>query len=101
MRYQVKTVPGEQAEQARALGLVKITIQSAADLFDLGVPLVAVGQHVNSYHFFGGWHLACPLDSPRYYREGVPFARFVNAWNAHAEPELGRVRFFVAQEYVA
>lgn len=102
MRYQVKRVRGAQAEMAlKDHGLVKIAESSAKDLFDLGVPLVVAPSKVNSYHFFGGWHLAMHLDSQRYLSEGQTFERFRNSYNAHSDSELGNAAFFVEQKYVA
>ena len=102
MRYQVKKVGGAQAEGARRLGLIKIAESSARNLFDLGIPLTVVGNNVNDFHFFGGWHLAYPLDSQRYNEDGVSFDRFLNQYLAYLEPELGRsAAFFVDQKYVS
>ncbi len=101
MKYQVNRVRGAQAEMAlRDLGLVKITESSARDLFDLGVPLVVAPSKVNSFHFWKGWSLAMQLDSQRYHREGVPFERFRNSYNAHADAETGNAAFFVDKSHV-
>jgi hypothetical protein len=84
----------------KRLGLVKITRQSAADLFDLGVPLVLAPSKVNDYHFFDGWHLAMRVDSQRYLAEGHTFSRLENSFNAHADAETGNAAWFVDEKYV-
>ena len=102
MKYQVKTVRGAQAEMVQKLGLVKISESSAEDLFNFGVPLVIVGNNVNDYHFFGGWHLAMHVDSQRYLSEGVPFSVMRNRWSSYNEnPETGKIAYFVDKQYVA
>jgi hypothetical protein len=96
MKPHIRRVSGAQASQARSLGLVKITKNSANLLFDAGVPLVVVGTNVNSFHFFGGWHLAMHVDTERYLNEGQTFDRLVNSWSAYNEnPETGKMAFFV------
>lgn len=95
----IRRVPGAQAEQALTLGLIKITKPSAKILFNAGVPLVVVGSNVNSFHFYGGWHLAMHLDSERYLKEGVSFESFVGNWSNYNEnPETGKIAFFMATE---
>jgi len=101
MKYQVKRVKGAQADMARSLGLVKIAKSSAKDLFELGVPLVLVGNKVNGHHFFGGWHLAMDVDSQRYLREGESFDALVNNWSHYNENnETGKAAFFVDKKHI-
>lgn len=96
---ELRRVSGAQAEMAKRLGLVKITRASAKYLFDMGVPLVIVGNKVNDFHFFGGWRLAFNLDSQRYLDEGVSFESMVNNWSAYNEnPETGTIAFFVSEK---
>jgi hypothetical protein len=86
---------------ARRLGLVKIAKSSAKDLFELGVPLVLVGNKVNDHHFFGGWHLAMDVDSQRYLREDESFDSLVNNWSHYNEnPETGKAAFFVDKKHI-
>jgi len=100
MRYQVKRVKGAQAEMALSLGLVKIARSSAKDLFDLGVPLVLVGNNVNDYHFFGGQHLATRVDSQRIKDEGWDLDKYVNNWAYYNEQDQGTPAFFVEVKHV-
>ena len=102
MKFQVKRVTGAQADMAKRIGLVKITASSAEQLFDLGVPLVIVGNKVNDYHFFGGFHLAMRVDSERYLGEGLTFKQMLNNWAYYNEnSETGKAAFFVRSQYVA
>lgn len=102
MKFQVKRVTGAQADMAKRLGLVKITASSAEQLFDLGVPLIIVGNKVNDYHFFGGFHLAMRVDSERYLGEGWTFKQMVGNWSQYNENnETGKAAFFVRGQYVA
>ena len=101
-KFQVKRVRGAQAEMAlKDLGLVKITESSAEDLYGFGVPLVVVGNNVNSYHFFKGWHLAMDVDSQRYLGENWSFKQFRNNWSSYNEnTETGKIAYFVDKKYV-
>ena len=102
MKFQVKRVSGAQAESAERLGLVKITASSAEHLFDLGIPFYIVGNNVNGYHFFGGWHLAMPVNSEEYVSEGRSFRGMVGNWSQYNEnSETGKAAFFVKRKYVA
>lgn len=103
MRYQVKTVRGAQADMAREdLGLIKISRSSAEDLFDLGVPIVLIGNNVNSHWFFGpAGYNAMTMDADRFRREGVSFKSYVNNWAYYNEQSEGRPAFFVDQKHVA
>lgn len=102
MKFQVKRVSGAQAESAQRLGLVKITASSAEHLFDLGIPFYIVGNNVNGYHFFGGWHLAMPVNSEEYVSEGRSFRGMVGNWSQYNEnSETGKAAFFVKRKYVA
>jgi hypothetical protein len=95
---ELRRVGGAQAEGAKSLGLVKIIRASAKYLFNMGVPLVIVGNKVGAHAFFKNWHLAFNLDSQRYLDEGVSFESMVNNWSHYNEnPETGTIAFFVAE----
>lgn len=103
MRFQVKKVRGCQAEQVKKrLNLVKITRDSARDLYEVfGIPLVVAPSKVNSFHFFGGWHLAFHVNCQRYVYEDWTFDKFVANWSIYNEhAETGKIAFFVEQKYV-
>jgi thioredoxin reductase (NADPH) len=97
----VRRVGGAQAEMAaKDLSLIKVDEPSARRLWAAGVPLTIVGSNVNSFHFFGGWHLAYTVD-PSEERYKDQYDVVVNSFNAHLEPELGRrASFFVEQKYM-
>lgn len=102
MKFQVKKVRGVQAHQAlHNLGLVKIVKSSARDLYDMGIPVTVIGNKVNSYHFFKGWHLAMTVDS-REHEGARDFDRLVRDWSNYNEnPETGKIAFFVDKKHIA
>lgn len=81
--------------------LKKINKTQAKKLWDQGKPIIFVGNKVNSYHFFGGWHLAfetskteCLLKSG--YEPECEFQSRVNNFEYYLEPELGsRAAFYI------
>jgi len=86
----------------RDLGLVKVTRASAAELFRDGIPFIIIGNNVNSYHFFGGWHLGMTVDPSRYHAEGWDFDHLVGNWSQYNEnPETGKASFFVDKKFLA
>jgi len=97
----IKRVAGVQAEGASDLGLVKITRDSAKQMYAHGERVVIVGNKVGAHAFFKGWHLAHTLDPKEKYREGsgAEFDVIANSFNSYLEPELGsRPAFFVDKE---
>lgn len=93
----VKKVGGAQAEQARGIGLVKIDKASAERLYNHGADIVIVGDKVGAHAFFKGWAVAFKFSNKG--RSPGDFARTVNSFGAHLEPELGRhPAFFVGKD---
>jgi len=80
------------------LNLVKITAPSARLLFNAGIPLVTVGNQINSYHFFDNTRQAYHIDSGRWIGEGRTFESLVNEWG-RGNHEQGKAAFFVNQSY--
>jgi hypothetical protein len=98
----IRRVGGAQAEQARELGLTKVSAATARQLFSADVPFVVVGNKVNASHFFKNWHLAMVVDPKKYKEEaGKTFDQFLNNYMFYLEPELGsQAAFFVEDKYM-
>lgn len=83
-----------------------ISITKARNLYNAGHKVGIVGNNVNEYHFFGGWHLATWISLADAIAKGygsldgcVQFDARVANFKFYLEPELGRrVRFFVQVE---
>jgi len=87
-----------------AIKLKKINKIKAKQLRDQGIPIIFVGNKVNSYHFFGGWGLASekskPIE-PEAYPGETSFETILNRAQFYLEPELGsRIAFYVRVEYL-
>lgn len=102
MANEIRKVSGAQAEQAKRLGLVKITRASALHLWMKGVPIIMVGSKVNAANFFGNWRLAHEMPSRDRVEAERPwgsadkgFTVLVNSFNSYLEPELGKPAFFL------
>ena len=95
----LRRVPGTQARMALDyLGLIKVTSPSAKLLFDAKIPLIVVGNLINSDHFFDNTRMAFKINSGRWVDEGKTFENFVNSWNASNEwTGQGKIAFFVNQ----
>lgn len=92
----IKKVGGAQAESARGIGLIKIDKASAERLYNHGADIVIVGDKVGAHAFFKGWAVAFTFSNKG--RSAGDFARTVNSFGAHLEPELGRhPAFFVSK----
>ena len=65
----------------------KITITQVRALFKRGEKFKGfiVGNKVNSFHFFGGWHLASEVRADTL----EEFIKYKNAFEYYLEPELG------------
>lgn len=96
MPTKIQRVRGAQAESAQErLGLVKITKNSARFLFDHGIPFVLIGNNVNAFHFFDGWHLAFEINPPEGERS---FDGLVGNWAQYNEnSETGKAAFFTTK----
>ena len=79
-------VHGAQAEGAAQLGLMKITEKTAEALWELGFPVILVGNGVGVHAFFGGWNLAFPM---RPKSDDGNFSVQANAFVANLDTELG------------
>jgi hypothetical protein len=98
----IQRVGGAQAQQAKSLGLAKVTRESARHLYASGVPVVLVGNKVGAHAFFKGWHLAHEVH-PKHNREGSPqeFDVIANSFNAYLEPQLGsQPAYFIDEKYL-
>lgn len=65
----------------------KITITQVRSMFKKGEKFKGfiVGNKVNSFHFFGGWHLASSFEAATL----DEFVEHKNAFEFYLEPELG------------
>ncbi len=68
-------------------GHVKISHAQVIKYLQLGNKFEGflVGNKVNSFHFFGGWYLACRVTSDNL----DEFNKSFNSFNFYLEPELG------------
>lgn len=87
----LRFVSGYVAEDARRLGLTKVTRASAEKVYDAGFPVVLVGSKINTYHFFARSHLAFVM----WPEEGHTFSSRYNNFDFYLEPELGKPTTFL------
>jgi hypothetical protein len=79
--------------------LVKINKTKAKKLYEMGIPIILVGNKVHPFHFFGGWHLAYETKPNQYLEES--FEALHNEFYFYLDPELGnRVAFYVRSRYL-
>jgi hypothetical protein len=94
--YKPKAIRGQKYK-----GHIKISISQVKKLFKDGQSFdgFIVGNKVNSFHFFKGWHLAYPFES--YSFESYSFVGFearVSSFLRNLDPELGnRVAIYLKQ----
>lgn len=70
----------------------------ARKLYNEGKTIIIVGDNVNDYHFFDGWHLASQMNKGdvEYSPSVSEFDARVNNFEFYLEPELGRrAAFFI------
>ncbi len=57
-----------------------------------------VGNNVNTFHFFGGWHLACTLEK----KTAEEMEQSLNSFAFYLDPELGnRPAVFLSRKCVS
>jgi len=101
----IRRVGGAQADQALKNNLVKVTKESAEEMWERGYNVMIVGSNVSPFHFFGGWNLAQRMPKLERAELDMPessisrFDRIVNYFNSHLEPELGRHPAFFVNKY--
>lgn len=80
-------------------GHIKVSKSQVKKLFDAGKVFngFLVGNKVNSFHFFNGWHLACQVKATNLNE----FNQTFNSFNFYLEPELGSgVSIYLKKESV-
>lgn len=103
MAFKIRRIGGAQAQQAAAIGLIKIDRASAKRLYDAGLPITMAGDKVGAHAFFGHWSLAHTVhpasDWDKYRGQ---FDVLANSFNSYLDAELGRrPAFFVARNDLA
>lgn len=70
----------------------RIDKREARKRFNRGEVIIVVGDNVNDYHFFSGWHLAQRIEKTE---DRNDFDSWINNFEFYLEPELGkRAAFF-------
>lgn len=80
--YVPKTLRGVQCP-----GHIRVNISQLKKWFAQGNSFKGflVGNNVNSFHFFGGWHLAYTLEAANL----EEFTKQLNSFHFYLDPELG------------
>lgn len=92
MSYTPKAIRGQ-----RYPGYTKVSVRQVRRMLDEGQTFdgFLVGNNVNSFHFFGGWHLAFRIEV----QSRAEFDRSLNAFLFYLEPELGnRAAIFLKRQ---